>query len=401
MKNLKLLLVIRLIINLADSLFYIVSLWSVSTYYESELLTGVVVTLITLPDMLLIFFGPIIDRTSPRKIIWVSSIVQIITLTIIVLTFTEISPVIFMILVFISASASSITYLIEEVMIPQIIEKKKIVFANSMFAIADRVMDSIFNGVSGILLSVFTIIGLYQLNLLLFALPVIPLIFLKFKSANISHDKFSLKIYKEELLIGSKFISKQRVILALLLPLIFLNFFNSVNAVALPFYSQEFSEPSTMFGLISAVPGLGGLLGTLVVDKISNKMKSGHILGVFLILKGVFWSIGIIWQNMYLTLLLIFVSYIFSGIYNVIFSSLFQLLTPINLLGRVNTTLESVITLAMPLGGILGGVFVTFLGSVTTMLLFGGAAVLSGIFYLLHDRISGLPLVKEVTEETF
>lgn len=125
MKNLKLLLVIRLIINLADSLFYIVSLWSVSTYYESELLTGVVVTLITLPDMLLIFFGPIIDRTSPRKIIWVSSIVQIITLTIIVLTFTEISPVIFMILVFISASASSITYLIEEVMIPQIIEKKK------------------------------------------------------------------------------------------------------------------------------------------------------------------------------------------------------------------------------------------------------------------------------------
>lgn len=401
MKNLKLLLVIRLIINLADSLFYIVSLWSVSTYYESELLTGVVVTLITLPDMLLIFFGPIIDRTSPRKIIWVSSIVQIITLTIIVLTFTEISPVIFMILVFISASASSITYLIEEVMIPQIIEKKKIVFANSMFAIADRVMDSIFNGVSGILLSVFTIIGLYQLNLLLFALPVIPLIFLKFKSANISHDKFSLKIYKEELLIGSKFISKQRVILALLLPLIFLNFFNSVNAVALPFYSQEFSEPSTMFGLISAVPGLVGLLGTLVVDKISNKMKSGHILGVFLILNGVFWSIGIIWQNMYLTLLLIFVSYIFSGIYNVIFSSLFQLLTPINLLGRVNTTLESVITLAMPLGGILGGVFVTFLGSVTTMLLFGGAAVLSGIFYLLHDRISGLPLVKEVTEETF
>ena len=401
MKNLKLLLVIRLIINLADSLFYIVSLWSVSTYYESELLTGVVVTLITLPDMLLIFFGPIIDRTSPRKIIWVSSIVQIITLTIIVLTFTEISPVIFMILVFISASASSITYLIEEVMIPQIIEKKKIVFANSMFAIADRVMDSIFNGVSGILLSVFTIIGLYQLNLLLFALPVIPLIFLKFKSANISHDKFSLKIYKEELLIGSKFISKQRVILALLLPLIFLNFFNSVNAVALPFYSQEFSEPSTMFGLISAVPGLGGLLGTLVVDKISNKMKSGHILGVFLILNGVFWSIGIIWQNMYLTLLLIFVSYIFSGIYNVIFSSLFQLLTPINLLGRVNTTLESVITLAMPLGGILGGVFVTFLGSVTTMLLFGGAAVLSGIFYLLHVRISGLPLVKEVTEETF
>ena len=73
-------------------------------------------------------------------------------------------------------------------------------------------------------MSVFTIIGLYQLNLLLFALPVIPLIFLKFKSANISHDKFSLKIYKEELLIGSKFISKQRVILALLLPLIFLNF---------------------------------------------------------------------------------------------------------------------------------------------------------------------------------
>lgn len=68
MKNLKLLLVIRLIINLADSLFYIVSLWSVSTYYESELLTGVVVTLITLPDMLLIFLVQLLIELLQEKL---------------------------------------------------------------------------------------------------------------------------------------------------------------------------------------------------------------------------------------------------------------------------------------------------------------------------------------------
>ncbi|HGR8988063.1 TPA: MFS transporter, partial [Streptococcus pneumoniae] len=77
MKNLIKLLIIRLIVNLADSVFYIVALWHVSNNYSSSMFLGIFIAVNYLPDLLLIFFGPVIDRVNPQKILIISILVQL------------------------------------------------------------------------------------------------------------------------------------------------------------------------------------------------------------------------------------------------------------------------------------------------------------------------------------
>ena len=50
------LLFIRLVMNLADSVFYITVLWYVNNHYSSSFFLGIFMALIALPDLLLIFW---------------------------------------------------------------------------------------------------------------------------------------------------------------------------------------------------------------------------------------------------------------------------------------------------------------------------------------------------------
>ncbi|HGS0910749.1 TPA: MFS transporter, partial [Streptococcus pneumoniae] len=133
MKNLIKLLIIRLIVNLADSVFYIVALWHVSNNYSSSMFLGIFIAVNYLPDLLLIFFGPVIDRVNPQKILIISILVQLaVAVIFLLLLLNQISFWVIMSLVFISVMASSISYVIEDVLIPQVVEYDKIVFANSL-----------------------------------------------------------------------------------------------------------------------------------------------------------------------------------------------------------------------------------------------------------------------------
>lgn len=62
------LMLIRLIINFADSLFYIVAIWYTSKTLSSSYYTSLVVFLFMIPESLLIFAGPLIDRINPINI---------------------------------------------------------------------------------------------------------------------------------------------------------------------------------------------------------------------------------------------------------------------------------------------------------------------------------------------
>jgi hypothetical protein len=94
-----------------------------------------------------------------------------------------------------------------------------------------------------------------------------------------------------------------------------------------------------------------------------------------------------------------FFSYAFSGIYNIIFSSLYQAIPPLNILGRVNTTVDSLITMAMPLGGLVAG-YVLRVSSVQVVISsFGICAIIAGIFYLFQKWFMSLPLTNRVLRD--
>lgn len=133
MKNLIKLLIIRLIVNLADSVFYIVALWHVSNNYSSSMFLGIFIAVNYLPDLLLIFFWTSYWQSKSAKNSYNINFGSISSGCNILLLLNQISFWVIMSLVFISVMASSISYVIEDVLIPQVVEYDKIVFANSLF----------------------------------------------------------------------------------------------------------------------------------------------------------------------------------------------------------------------------------------------------------------------------
>ncbi|CYL44856.1 Permease [Streptococcus pneumoniae] len=81
-------------------------------------------------------------------------------------------------------------------------------------------------------------------------------------------------------------------------------------------------------------------------------LKSNQIVGVFLFLNGSSWLVAIVIKDYTLSLILFFVCF------NIIFNSLYQQIPPHQLLGRVNTTIDSIISFGMPIGSLVAGTLI-------------------------------------------
>ncbi|MGX7417999.1 MFS transporter [Carnobacterium gallinarum] len=387
-KNFKSIFSIGIFTNIGDSIFFIVTMWYIANHSTSSFYVGLVVFLFTLPETLLLFFGPFIDNFNPKKILTVSTLIQIIVHLVLILlfTFNLVNIPLLLILLLLSATASSITYPVEETVIPQIVENHEIVKANSLFSIAYKMTNSLFDGLAGILLAISTVSMIYGINLFIFLVPLLLIRSLKL-TLTVQHKKsFKLANYKQDLKAGLHFVLKSKIRL-MVLPLAFLNFFTAINMVSLPFFANSLSTSPATYGLLLSFSGAGSMIGALLINKIEEKSLPGKILTFGLFFNGVMWFLTIISPTPYLAYFFIFLANLCMGGYNIIFSSLFQLMTPPQLLGRINTSVNSIITIAMPIGSLLGGVLIAVLPLKVVMSFNAFALGITAIIYFLNKSI--------------
>ncbi|HGS0433741.1 TPA: MFS transporter, partial [Streptococcus pneumoniae] len=83
--------------------------------------------------------------------------------------------------------------MIEDVLIPQVVEYDKIVFANSLFSISYKVLDSIFNSFASFLQVAVGFILLVKIDIGIFLLALFILLLLKFRTSNANIENFSFK----------------------------------------------------------------------------------------------------------------------------------------------------------------------------------------------------------------
>lgn len=387
-KDFLLLIFARLIINFADSLFYIVTIWYTSKTLCSPYYTSVAVFLFLLPDILLFFIGPIIDKLNAKKILLFSLIGQVVLLFLLAIFFNHLGIHILLIIMFLSSFMSNITYPIEDTIVPQIVNTDELVAANSMLSITYRIFDSLFNGVSGFLLVAFSTVTLIKINLVIFIIPIFIVVFIRFQYKK-QEGSYNLSEYFVDLKEGAKFI-KNSPLIYILTPLIFVNFFNASNAVILPFFSQQYSNSAEAFGLIMALKGIGGILGALLINYFKKFLPVGKLLSVLLSLNGIFWIAFIFTGGSSISYVFVILTYVFFGMYNIIYSALIQAITPINIIGRVTTAVDTLIGIAMPLGSLFGGWIVKFLPYNYCMMFSGISVIITGLFYYVFKQINSL-----------
>ncbi|MCY0887079.1 MAG: hypothetical protein OWQ59_01330, partial [Alicyclobacillaceae bacterium] len=90
---------------------------------------------------------------------------------------------------------------------------------------------------------------------------------------------------------------------------------------------------------------------------------------------------------------------LFIGALNVVFTVLFQTLPSEEMMGRVSTAIGSVVTVAMPLGALVGGIVGVSVSATTITTFFGLGLVTTGILYLFSKQIKKLPPVDHVNSD--
>lgn len=230
-----------------------------------------------------------------------------------------------------------------------------------MMSVAANGVDLFFNAISGILIAATSIYTILVGNISIFILATIFFSLLKIKGNTKTEKDQGEYTYFSDLKMGLKFVSK-REILELMIPFLILNFLLASLTVNLPAISQESFESASSYGILLTASGLGSMVGAIVSDFVSKRVKFGAIVIGTIILYGAFWLIGLSIGGHFIYLFA-FLASISIGVINVIFSVLFQQLPPENMIGRVGTAISSLTTLFMPLGALLGGIVPQLIGS--------------------------------------
>jgi MFS family permease len=181
------------------------------------------------------------------------------------------------------------------------------------------------------------------------------------------------------------------------------NFLNDALLVVVPIYALRtlHLQPAAL-GTIIACGSVGALLGAVLAGKVARRVGIGRAMGYGMLCACLaYLGIPLANGSRATVIALLFLCYAAYGagmaIFNVHSLSLRQSLVPNSIMGRVVASYRLVSWAAIPVGGVLGGVFAGILGSRPTLMVTGSALVVGAVVFLrsrvaaVHDLDSVQP----------
>ena len=387
--------------NVADSIFYILTVWFFNERFASPILLSLVFASLSIVDTCSFLFGPIIDRTKPKVNLFGVSLVQIVCVMVLLL-FLLVCPenegalgIALLIILVITYVGSSIIYPSGEKIIPVVVEEERLLQVNSTFRTCEKVLDIMFNAIATVIIT-FIRIDYTVIIILGFLLIAARIYFCIAKAVDKQLDEqenleeYSIGEYFSDLKEGILEIKKQTGIMRLFVPICLVNLFYGIAIMGLPIVSKMYvSEQAYGYGSLLAFSSAGGVLGAFLVGKLKNAMDApSRYTSFFLTLAGVAWlgmtiSLPYFYYGAYICVL---VSNGAINMMNIIFVSLLQKKIEVNVLGRVSTFTESLASVMIPIGNLCGGLIIQIAHPLMAELLYGVALILCAVPYLLISR---------------
>ncbi len=169
--------------------------------------------------------------------------------------------------------------------------------------------------------------------------------------------------YLAELLTGLRFIRRDRLMAAMVPALMITNFLDAAaGGVVIPVYARRVFGEATDLGLMLAASGGGALAGALLFGAIGHRLpRRATFIGAF-VLTGLQWWGLALEPPLAIVLAILLVTSIGAGPLNPILQTVWYGRIPADLRGRVLGALTASAYVAMPLGTLLGGLLLEWLG---------------------------------------
>lgn len=376
--NIYKLLIGRIATNIADSLFYMAILWYFKENRNSQLMVSILFTISSGIDMMSFSLGPLIDKISIKGLLKYSTFIQIV-ISIIVVTILGIGQksyiidIILLLLFTISSILSAIIYPSEYKLLPLFVTKKDLLRFNGLFQVTYKILDLILDGITTFIITFSSVSFTIIFSAVIFGIALLfyHSIQINILAKNIlEDDSYFTSSYFNDLLLGWKTLRKEKSILELILPLCVVNLFYGIFAVGLPFFAQTYIQTSALgYGKLLIASSFGSIIGAFLVQKFDlGKKNMGQFIAICFLGAGIFRLFVPLSVSVGIGLVLInsVISPLWITMMNTNFEALVQTSFSSAILGRVETINDSLLSIMIPIGTLLGGWIVKSYGSLIT-----------------------------------
>lgn len=397
--NIYKLLMGRIATNIADSLFYMAILWYFKENRNSQLMVSILFTISSGIDMMSFSLGPLIDKISIKGLLKYSTFIQIV-ISIIVVTILGIGQksyiidIVLLLLFIISSILSAIIYPSEYKLLPLFVTKKDLLRFNGLFQVTYKILDLILDGITTFIITFSSVSFTIIFSAVIFgiALSFYHSIQINILAKNIlEDDSYFTSSYFNDLLLGWKTLRKEKSILELILPLCVVNLFYGIFAVGLPFFAQTYIQTSALgYGKLLIASSFGSIIGAFLVQKFDlGKKNMGQFIAICFLGAGIFRLFVPLSVSVGIGLVLInsVISPLWITMMNTNFEALVQTSFSSAILGRVETINDSLLSIMIPIGTLLGGWIVKSYGSLITQYIYGIALICSSIYYFIVEKL--------------
>jgi MFS transporter, DHA3 family, macrolide efflux protein len=389
-----------------NAVYDITLMWFVFEKTGSAFQVSLVLVASFLPELIFgMFFGAFADRTSKKRLMQISDLLSCIVLLLLSITFYFGKFQIWQIyVVTVCLSLLGLLFSIAQgAWLPEIVEQDHLMTANSLMATSRQITRLVGSAVGGALVALIgsTVAIAYVAVTFLASfvfVQLIPYVFVAREQIGAS-NKTSLFAEIGE---GVRWLLKQRILLIMVILGMFSNIaLGPTNVLPAIYIKSELHLDARALGFFDAAIGFGILLGSILIGYLSPK-KVGLWFTVGLGLQGV--SMYTVSQapNLYIACagnFLLGAALFFTALP---MSTLFQILTPKDKRGRVNSILSMSLNMAIPItyGGI--GILSNSIGSRSSYALGAALFLLCAIIALLSGpvRQASLNRIKQSQAKT-
>lgn len=194
--------------------------------------------------------------------------------------------------------------------------------------------------------------------------------------------------YLDEIVAGLRFIRRERLLLVVAATVAVTNFLESpLYAVALPVYVKRTFGSAVDLGVLMAAVGGGAMVGAIVFGALGARLpRRATFTAAFIVLGLPYWALAAL-PPLAVAAVALVVAGLAAGPINPILATLNQERVPAELRGRVFGTITALAYVATPLGVLLGGVAIEWVGLRATIAAIAAGYLLTTLTLLVNPAL--------------
>lgn len=399
-RNFLLLFLGRIFTNIGDSLYYVAAMWLVYKLSGNPFYSGLAGFLTLLPSALQFLTGPFVDRWAIKNTLVITQVLQCILILIIPIThyFDLLTVQLLLIIMPIVAFIEQFAYPAQSKALPLLLHKTQLLKGNSLFSFAYQGIDLICTTLSGILVALFGAITLYVIDSFTFAITALLFFSLKMPKQTETSTSLSTKQYFTDLKEGFSIVFRS-LMGVFLIGSVVANFSIGMTMAILPSFADSLGGVKS-YGFFLAAISAGSLIGALFSSWV-GKRNVGRVSIIGFATGATFWFLSTIVPFQWLSIFLFGLAWIPIGATNILFATISQIVIPNQYIGRINSVMRSMGTIAMPFGSLIGGYTANVFSSQLIFALASIGILFISLVWLLHPKLRALPKADEISADTF